>query len=68
MDADFSQFGYGSRTCVGKNLATFEATEFVAQIFLRYDVELAHPDRSFPVRSMWFAEIDDLVIRLSKRT
>ncbi|KAH6661748.1 cytochrome P450 [Halenospora varia] len=68
MDKNLATFGYGSRTCVGKNLATFEATKFVAQLLLRYNVELAHPDRSSPVRSMWFAEIDDLVIRLSKRT
>ncbi|KAF5010516.1 hypothetical protein FDECE_3333 [Fusarium decemcellulare] len=40
MDKNLATFGYGSRTCVGRNLATFEVYKFVAQLLSRYDVEL----------------------------
>jgi cytochrome P450 len=61
------QFGYGSRTCVGRNLATFEVYKFIAQLITRYNVELLNPSNPWTVRSSWFAEMDNLHIRLKRR-
>ncbi|KAJ5392309.1 hypothetical protein N7509_007799, partial [Penicillium cosmopolitanum] len=67
MDKQNATFGYGSRTCVGRNLATFEVYKFVAQLITRYDVELLNPSNPWSVRSSWFAEMDNLHIRLKHR-
>jgi cytochrome P450 len=61
------QFGYGSRTCIGRNLATFEICKFVGQFLTHYDVELANPERPWAIESLWFAELGNMIIRLKKR-
>ncbi|KAH8788403.1 cytochrome P450 [Diaporthe sp. PMI_573] len=67
MDKNLATFGYGSRTCVGRNLATFEAYKFIAQLLSRYDVELEDPKKPLEVRSLWFAEVYDMNIKLEPR-
>jgi cytochrome P450 len=64
---DSTQFGYGSRTCIGRNLATFEVYKFVGQILTHYDVELVNPEHPWTFRSLWFAELENMIIRLEKR-
>ncbi|CEL11547.1 hypothetical protein ASPCAL14648 [Aspergillus calidoustus] len=67
MDKQNATFGYGSRTYVGRNLATFEVYKFIAQLITRYNVELLNPSNPWTVRSSWFAEMDNLHIRLKRR-
>lgn len=67
MNKYLATFGYGSRTCIGRNLATFEVYKFVAQILTRYDVEIANPEHPWVVRSLWFAELENMVIKLKRR-
>ncbi|RHZ66779.1 uncharacterized protein CDV56_109393 [Aspergillus thermomutatus] len=67
MDKQLATFGYGSRTCVGRNLATFEVYKFVAQLLSRYDVELVNAKAEWDIRSWWFAEIDNCFIRIKAR-
>ncbi|RWA11932.1 hypothetical protein EKO27_g3173 [Xylaria grammica] len=62
-----AQFGYGSRTCIGRNLAIIEMTKFLAEILTRYDVELLNEPKPWSIHSQWFAEIHDMMILLHKR-
>ncbi|KAL2848899.1 cytochrome P450 [Aspergillus pseudoustus] len=64
MDKQLATFGYGSRTCIGRNLAMFKVFKFVAQLMSRYEVELVDRDAAWKIRSRWFAEIDNCWIRL----
>ncbi|KAF2963896.1 hypothetical protein GQX73_g9664 [Xylaria multiplex] len=67
MDKNLATFGYGSRTCIGRNLANVEMTKFVAEILTRYDVELLNPAQPWSIFSQWFAEINNMMVRLHKR-
>ncbi|KAI0906926.1 cytochrome P450 [Ustulina deusta] len=67
MDKNLATFGYGSRTCIGRNLANVETTKFLAEILTRYDVELLNPAQPWSIHSQWFAEIHNMTIRLHKR-
>ncbi|SPO03692.1 related to pisatin demethylase / cytochrome P450 monooxygenase [Cephalotrichum gorgonifer] len=67
MEKNLATFGYGSRICIGKNLALFELYKFLAQLLARFDVEAVDTKTPCGVRSMWFAEIDNLKISLKKR-
>ncbi|KAL4878055.1 cytochrome P450 [Aspergillus karnatakaensis] len=57
MNKQLATFGYGSRTCIGRNLAMFELFKFVAQLLSRYQVELCTGKKEWAVHAMWFAEI-----------
>ncbi|KAI1300027.1 cytochrome P450 [Xylaria venustula] len=67
MDKNLATFGYGSRTCIGRNLATVEMTKFLAEILTRYDVELLNKAKPWSIFPQWFAEIHDMTILLHKR-
>ncbi|KAI0433428.1 cytochrome P450 [Xylaria sp. FL1042] len=67
MDKNLATFGYGSRTCIGRNLATVEMTKFLAEILTRYDVELLNKAKPWSIFSQWFAEINNMMILLHKR-
>jgi cytochrome P450 len=43
MKTCFLGFGYGSRQCIGRNVATMFVMKMMAQLLLRYDVELEEP-------------------------
>ncbi|PSN74843.1 cytochrome P450 monooxygenase [Corynespora cassiicola Philippines] len=44
MKTCFLGFGYGSRQCIGRNVATNFIMKMIAQLLLRYDIELEDPD------------------------
>ncbi|KAF2996528.1 hypothetical protein E8E14_000801 [Neopestalotiopsis sp. 37M] len=60
-------FGMGSRSCVGKNLATVEMYKYIAQFFRTFDAELVRPDQPCKTRSQWFSFPTDFQIKLTKR-
>lgn len=43
MKTGFLGFGYGSRQCIGRNVATQFITKMIATLLLRYDVRLEDP-------------------------
>ncbi|KAL4912912.1 cytochrome P450 [Aspergillus aurantiobrunneus] len=67
MERNLASFGYGSRTCIGRNLATFEVCKFVSQLLTRFDVDLVDRDQPWSIRSLWFAEVDNMSVKLRKR-
>lgn len=49
-----SQFGGGSRTCLGKNISLLEMTKVIPQIVCRFDMVLEHPDKPMETNCAWF--------------
>lgn len=49
-----SQFGAGSRTCIGKNISLLEMSKVIPQIVREFDLEFEHPDQSWEVFCSWF--------------
>jgi len=43
MKTCFLGFGYGSRQCIGRNVATQFITKMIATLLLRYDIKLENP-------------------------
>ncbi|KAK9774578.1 putative Cytochrome P450 [Seiridium cardinale] len=67
MDRFLVTFGYGSRTCVGRNLALVEINKFVAEFCRRYDASFVNKDRPYRLVSQWFSYQADMYIHLSRR-
>lgn len=44
MKTCFLGFGYGSRQCIGRNVATQFITKMIARLLLRYEIELEDKD------------------------
>ncbi|CAK7236634.1 hypothetical protein SBRCBS47491_009704 [Sporothrix bragantina] len=73
-DADIKQmdkynvtFGYGSRVCIGKNLATVEIHKFIADFVHRYNARFVNPYQPYVVKSQWFSYQADMFLRLELR-
>jgi cytochrome P450 len=66
-DTDSYQFGYGSRTCVGRNLALVEIHAFVGGFVRNFDCELVNKERPCAPRSFWFSLQERLMIKLRTR-
>jgi cytochrome P450 len=66
-DTDSYQFGYGSRTCVGRNLALVEIHAFVGGFVRNFDCELVNKERPCVPRSFWFSLQEKLRIKLRTR-
>jgi cytochrome P450 len=62
-----AQFGYGSRTCVGRNLALVELHAFVGGFVRHFDCELVDKERPCVPRSFWFCLQEKLMITLRAR-
>jgi cytochrome P450 len=44
MKTCFLGFGFGTRQCIGRNVATQFITKMIATLLLRYEIELENPD------------------------
>ncbi|KAK1759126.1 cytochrome P450 [Echria macrotheca] len=65
-DTDLS-FGAGSRICIGKNMGLMQVYKVVATLALRYDIDLAHPEREWTVINSWFPRQKGLEVRMARR-
>ncbi|KAJ4117574.1 hypothetical protein NW768_010939 [Fusarium equiseti] len=48
-------FGMGSRSCIGKHLATVEMYKYIAQFFRHFDAELENERKPWTTRTQWFS-------------
>jgi cytochrome P450 len=62
-----SQFGLGSRTCIGRHISYLEMTKLVPQIVRNFDFEIKHTDREWTVRNYWFVKPTDFYVRVKSR-
>lgn len=67
MDHHLLSFGAGKRTCLGKNIAMLELTKLVPALLLRYDMELANPQKEWRIINAWVVRQDGLEVRLSQK-
>ncbi|GME33993.1 hypothetical protein G7Y89_g3922 [Neofusicoccum parvum] len=67
MDACFGSFGFGNRTCVGKNLALLELNKMLPTLFRDFDVDICHPDQPWDVITSWFSYQADFFVRMAPR-
>lgn len=51
---DRNQFGYGSRTCIGKNISILEMGKFIPQILRHFDVVWASAEDEWKLHAAWF--------------
>jgi cytochrome P450 len=57
----------GSRSCVGKHLATVELYLYISQFFRYYDAELLSKTKPWRTKTQWFSFQQDLLISMKKR-
>ncbi|KAJ5585632.1 cytochrome P450 [Penicillium hetheringtonii] len=56
MDRHLMTFGYGSRTCIGKNISIMEMGKLVPQILRKFEIEWASDEPKWHVKTYWFAK------------
>ena len=59
--------GAGNRVCIGKNLALMEVYKIIPTLLLKYNFELADPQREWKVTAKWFMAQDKLNVTMSRR-
>lgn len=60
-------FSAGSHTCLGKNISLMEITKLIAELLVRYDVELEDPKAELSFKCRWFTPQTGLRVKLRKR-
>ena len=58
------QFGFGSRTCIGRHISYLEMTKLVPQIVRNFDFELQNPDKDWTCNNYWFVKPVDFYVRI----
>lgn len=64
--ADMS-FGYGSRTCLGKNIGLIETYKTVPTLLKNFEIELEDPKADWKLRNSWFVRQAGFRVRLKNR-
>ncbi|CZR68485.1 related to pisatin demethylase cytochrome P450 [Phialocephala subalpina] len=67
MDRAFLAFGYGARTCIGKNISIMEMGKFVPQIFRHFDIEWASPKPEWETHAAWFWKQSEIIVKFVSR-
>jgi cytochrome P450 len=52
---DGSQFGYGARTCIGKNISLLELTKLMPQLLRQIDFVPVH-EGEWSIKTAWFVK------------
>lgn len=58
----------GSRSCVGRHLATVEMYKYIAQFFRHFDAEPVRPERPWNTKTQWFAFQREFPIKIKRRS
>ncbi|KAJ5328320.1 cytochrome P450 [Penicillium brevicompactum] len=67
MDRHLMTFGYGSRTCIGKNISIMEMGKLIPQIIRHFELEWASEEPQWNMQTFFFAKQHGLKCRLRSR-
>ncbi|KAK5462718.1 hypothetical protein LTS15_002430 [Exophiala xenobiotica] len=67
MENCYASFGFGTRTCIGKNMALMEISKIIPALCRNFDIEIVNPDQPWKVITAWFAYQTDFKVRLTRR-
>jgi cytochrome P450 len=67
MEKSFLTFGYGSRTCVGKNISLMEMQKLVPQLLRYFEFSLVDKDAEWKTINTWFIKQEGLNVYLRQR-
>lgn len=68
MDKYNVTFGYGSRVCIGRHLASMEMIKFVCQFVRQFEFEPVNKTSPYQRRSQWWCLQENFLIRLKVRS
>ena len=63
----FFSFGYGSRGCLGRNLAWMEMLKAISSLFRRYDVHLPNPNATWNIEGGFIKSQNNITVLLKAR-
>ncbi|KAF7535059.1 hypothetical protein G7054_g5701 [Neopestalotiopsis clavispora] len=67
MNRAFFTFGAGTHTCSGRHISMMEIEKVVPDMLLKYDIELAYPDREWTFSNRMFTPQEGVLVKLRKR-
>lgn len=67
MDKHMLHFGYGTRTCIGKNISLSELHKVVPQVLRHFKIEMWDPKKEWKTCNTWFNEQKGVHVRLTPR-
>jgi cytochrome P450 len=66
LEKGMLNFGAGTRTCSGKNIASAEVHKIVPELLRHFDVEMAH-NRPWKTRNAGFIKQKDVIVNVRRR-
>ncbi|KAH7409032.1 cytochrome P450 oxidoreductase [Cadophora sp. MPI-SDFR-AT-0126] len=67
MDRTMLEFGAGTRTCIGKNIALSEIYKLIPQLLRLFNIRLLEPDMELKTRNYWFNKQIGVRIQVEER-
>ncbi|KAJ5231870.1 uncharacterized protein N7469_006458 [Penicillium citrinum] len=73
MEQSFMPFGYGARTCIGKNISLLEMNKLIPVLVKNFDIEFMSKGgavdsrKSLAGRNRWFVKPEYLYAKITKR-
>lgn len=67
LQAYFCSFGYGSRACLGRNLAWMEILKAISTLFRKYTVQLQHPNTTWEIDGAFIKSQKNINVILKAR-
>ena len=67
MERTWFSFGYGTRACIGKNIAILEMTKLVPTLLRRYNLEWAAEEDEWKISGYFFCKQSGVIMRLTPR-
>lgn len=67
MDRGFLAFGYGARTCIGKNISIMEMGKFVPQVLRNFDIKWASDKPEWETHAAWFWKQSKIIVKFSTK-
>ncbi|PVH72677.1 cytochrome P450 [Cadophora sp. DSE1049] len=67
MDRTMLEFGAGTRTCIGKNIALSEIYKLIPQLLRVFTIRLVEPEKELKTRNYWFNKQIGVRIRVEER-